>query len=189
MEQKNYIKGRVIEYDLGSDEEYLKKVVEPFDFSNPPTEPNQLAYDLTNTMRHYRGIGLAANQVGLPYRVFTIDSYPALCCFNPIIVLSSSEQIYLDEGCLSYPNLFIKIKRPESVKVRYTQPNGQVITQAFNGLTARIFQHELSHLNGELFFELAGPAERKRAFNQRKLIERRIKRANKSIQNEILNSR
>ena len=170
-----YIKGRVITYDLGSDEDYLKEEVPQFDFNNSPVDPIQFAYDLSSTMRHYRGIGLAANQVGKPYRVFTIDSYPALACYNPIIVDASAEQVYLDEGCLSYLNLFIRIKRPETIKVRYTEPNGNVKTQVFNGMTARIFQHELDHLNGVIFYQRASLVDRQRAFKQRKILNRRQK--------------
>jgi peptide deformylase len=176
METTEYIKGRVIVYDLGSDEEYLKSIVEPFDFSNPPDDPIQFSYDLLSTMRHYRGIGLAANQVGKPYRVFAIDSYPALMCFNPqIIDFSKDNLIYLDEGCLSYPNLFIRIKRPAVIKVRYTEPNGNVKTAAFDGLTSRIFQHELDHLNGIIFYQRASLVDRQRAFKQRKIMNRRKK--------------
>lgn len=172
---EEYIKGRVIDYDIGdADEEYLKQVVEPFDFTNPPEDPIQLSYDLLSTMRHYRGLGLSANQVGRPYRVFVVDSYPALVCFNPTIVdYSKDKLIFLDEGCLSYPNLFISIKRPELIKVRYTEPNGNVKTVSFGGLTSRIFQHELDHLNGVIFYQRASMIERRRAFQKRKIANRR----------------
>jgi len=174
METTEYIKGRVIDYDLGSDEEYLKKVIEPFDFKNPPVDPIQLSYDLLSTMRHYHGIGMAANQVGMAHRVFVVDSYPALVCFNPHIVdFSKDNLIYLDEGCLSYPNLFVSIKRPELIKVRYTEPNGNIKTVTFNGLTSRIFQHELDHLNGVIFYQRASLIERRRAFQKRKIANRR----------------
>jgi len=171
-----YIKGRVIAYTWGSEgeEETLSTPVEPFGFKNPPIDPIQFAYDLANTMRHYHGIGLSANQVGKPYRVFTINSYPALCCYNPIIV-ASENPVYLDEGCLSYPNLFIRIKRPDRIKARYTEPNGNVRTEVFDGLTARIFQHELDHLNGILFYQRASLIDRQKAYKQRKILNRRRK--------------
>lgn len=126
----------------------LKQPLETFDFTNPPTDPIQLAHDLAETMMDKGGIGIAANQMGLPYRVFAIKAAQILVCFNPKIVDVSSEMVYLEEGCLSYPGLFVKVKRPTRVKVRYTEPNGNVVTKTFEGLTARVFQHELDHLDG-----------------------------------------
>ena len=126
----------------------LKQPIENFDFSNPPTDPIQLAHDLAETMLDKGGIGLAANQIGLPYRAFAIKAEQIIVCFNPKIVDVSNETIYLEEGCLSYPNLFVKVKRPIRIKVRYTEPNGNVLTKIFDGLTSRVFQHELDHLDG-----------------------------------------
>ena len=108
-------------------------------------------------MLSHDGIGLAANQIGLPYRVFAIKANPVLVCFNPRIVDYSKETIVLEEGCLTFPGLYLKIKRPRDIKCRFTYPNGETITKTFTGATARIFQHELDHLNGILFTEKVGP--------------------------------
>jgi peptide deformylase len=129
----------------------LKTPTEKFDFTNPPTDPVQLAVDLTETMLHLNGLGLAAPQLGLPYRVFALRSNPVLVCFNPRIVDQSAEEIELEEGCLTFPNLFIKIKRPRIIRVRFTLPNGQTETKKMTDLSARIYQHELDHLDGVLF--------------------------------------
>lgn len=126
----------------------LKQRIEQFDFSNPPTDPIQLAHDLAETMLANNGLGLSANQIGLPYRAFAIKAEKIIVCFNPRIVDYSEETIYLEEGCLSYPNLFIKVKRPQKIKIRYTEPNGNTLTKTFNGLTARVIQHEYDHLEG-----------------------------------------
>ena len=134
-----------------------------FDFSNPPTDPIGLARQLADTMLANNGLGIAANQCGLNYRVFAIKSNPIICCFNPIIVDSSSDSAYMEEGCLSYPGLIVKVKRSSLIKVRYTQPNGEVITDKFSGLTARIFQHELSHLNCRTMFDDCSMLEKERA--------------------------
>lgn len=133
------------------DDPILKKKLEPFDWLNPQADPIEVAKDLTETMLSHNGLGLAANQVGLKFRVFVMKSSPIICAFNPIIVDRSEEQIYLDEGCLSYKNLFIKIKRPKAIRVRFAKPNGDVDTYKFEGMTARIFQHELDHLDGITF--------------------------------------
>lgn len=113
--------------------------------------------DLAQSMMKHGGVGLAANQIGLPYRAFAIAANPILVCFNPRIVNVSTEEIELEEGCLTFPGLILKIKRPGAIKVRYTYPNGETVTTQYNGITARIFQHELDHLNGVLFTERARP--------------------------------
>lgn len=129
----------------------LKQKTERFNFSNPPCDPIELAHKLTQTMLHNNGIGLAAPQIGLPYRVFSLRTSPILVCFNPLVVDVSSETIELEEGCLTFPNLFLKIRRPSIVKVRFTLPNGETKTEKFVGITARAFQHEVDHLDGILF--------------------------------------
>lgn len=154
---------------VAKDHPLLQTKLDTFDFDNPPTEPNQLARDLAETMLANNGIGLAANQCGLPYRVFVIKSNPILCCFNPRIVDVSTQEVYLEEGCLTFPGLFYKIKRPRKIKVRYTQPNGETVTQVYEGITARIFQHELDHLDGVLFSSRASLFHREQA-------ERRVKK-------------
>lgn len=132
-----------------SNDPILKQEMERFDFTNPPVDPIELAANLGDTMDANNGLGLAANQVGLPYRVFVMRGaeLPTVC-FNPRIVDESTETVLLEEGCLSHPNLFVKIKRARRIKVRYAEPNGNVVTQVFDGMTARVFQHELDHLNG-----------------------------------------
>lgn len=126
----------------------LKQEMEPFDFSNPPVNPLDLVTDLAETMLANNGIGLSANQCGLPYRVFVMLGDELIPCFNPRIVDVSRETVILEEGCLSYPNFFVKVKRPRRIKVRFADPNGKIVTQIFDGMTARVFQHELDHLNG-----------------------------------------
>lgn len=132
-----------------SNDPILREEMERFDFTNPPVDPIELAADLGDTMNANNGLGLAANQVGLPYRVFVMRGADLpIVCFNPIIVDESSETVVLEEGCLSHPNLFVKIKRARRIKVRYAEPNGNVVTKIFDGMTARVFQHELDHLEG-----------------------------------------
>lgn len=135
----------------------LHQPVQAFDFVAPPFDPPTLARQLYDTMIKEGGIGLSANQCGLDYRVFVMAAHGDnfIACFNPKIVDFSGEQLYLEEGCLSYPGLFVKIKRPKIIKVRYTQSDGQTITRKFDGITSRCFQHELDHLNGIVHIDLA----------------------------------
>jgi peptide deformylase len=126
----------------------LTQKMDPFDFSDPPVNPLDLVADLAETMLARNGIGLSANQCGLPYRVFVMLGQELIPCFNPRIVDTSNETVVLEEGCLSYPGLFVKVKRPRRIKVRFAEPNGNIVTQTFEGMTARVFQHELDHLDG-----------------------------------------
>jgi peptide deformylase len=141
----------------------LTQTMLPFSFNEPPTDPIQLARDLAETMIAKNGIGLAANQIGLPYRVFVMKSNPIICCYNPRIVDASEETIYLDEGCLTFPNYYVKIERPKRIRVRFTQPNGEIMTEIYDGITSRIFQHELDHLNGIVFTSRATLFHREQA--------------------------
>jgi len=124
---------------------------EKFDFSQSDIDPNQLAHILAQTMIKANCFSLSAPQIGLPYRAFIIAGTPMICCFNPVIVDQTTETEYLEEVCCSYPSLVLKKKRPKNIKVRYTQPNGEVITRKLIGLSSRLFQHELDHLNGVPF--------------------------------------
>lgn len=160
-----------------SDDPILRQKTEVFDFQNPPTDPIQLAKDLYETMVENKGLGLAAPQVGLPYRVFALYAVPGIVCFNPRIVDETSEKIDLEEGCLTFPNLFFKVKRPRRIKVRYLEPNGTVINKVLDGMTARVFQHELDHLNGIVYTSKAHKIHLERALRKKKELDRMVKRA------------
>lgn len=146
----------------------LSQEMPRFDFDNPVVDPIQLAYDLVESMRHHKGIGLSANQIGLPYRVFAMEAVPAIVCFNPKLVDQSNEEILLEEGCLSFPGLGIKIKRPRHIKVRYAEPNGEVVTRKFTGMAARCFLHELDHMNGTKYIDRASFVQKELAFKRQK---------------------
>lgn len=153
----------------------LAQVLQPFDFQNPPTDPVQLALDLIESMRAGNGIGLSANQLGLPYRVFVMHADPPYVCFNPKIVDVSNEVVSLREGCLSYPGVDIPIKRPAHVRVRFTTPTGEIVTKKFTGMSARVFQHEFDHLEGINFLSKANPAHKEKALRQLKKFRRHTK--------------
>lgn len=154
----------------------LSEVIEPFDFNNHPCDPEELSLKLIACMRDNKGYGLSANQCGLPYRVFAFNAEPAVVCFNPRIVDFSKECDSALEGCLSYPGLTAKIKRYKVIKVRYATYDGQIVTKQFQDLTARIFQHELGHLNGEVFYHAANFLHKDSAVRKwKKLLRQRKK--------------
>lgn len=117
-------------------------------------ETGQLAKDIIESMYHYKGLGISANQLGLSWSVFAMRGDPEdYICFNPFIAMPSDEHIKLDEGCLSFPGLTFKITRPRHIRFRFADINGTVDTFQFANLTARIIQHEMDHLAGKIFFE------------------------------------
>ena len=149
------------------DDTYLLKECEEFDFKNPPFDPIEFAQDLVKFMYEHNALGIAANQVGTPYRIFAMRGHPEnFVCFNPKIVQPSEKTVVLEEGCLSYSGLLVKIKRPEFVRVRFTTPNGDTITRQFVGMSARVFQHEYEHLDGVRFYDNANRFHRERAMRE-----------------------
>lgn len=142
----------------------LTSPVIEFDFYYPPEPPVDIAKMLLSEMNKNNLVGLSANQLGLPYRVFCLRGYPEnLICFNPKIVHHSDEMSLMEEACLSFPKVSVKIKRPNEIRVRFQTPSGVTTTKKFEGLTARTFQHELDHLNGDLFFNRANRYHREKA--------------------------
>ena len=110
---------------------------------------------LIDSMKHYQGIGLSANQVGIMERVFVMYSdvkkREIISCFNPKIITQSDTEIVIDEGCLSYPGLWLKVKRPDGIEVEYEDKNGELQSKAMFGLECRIFLHEYDHMEGTDF--------------------------------------
>jgi peptide deformylase len=104
-------------------------------------------------MEANRGMGLAAPQIGMPLRFFVMRTTDgrSIACFNPQIISVSSDTEKGDEGCLSFPDLWLKVRRPIKAEVRYFDQNGNLVNETFENLNARAFQHELDHLNGVVF--------------------------------------
>jgi len=128
-----------------------------FDFTNPPTDPNELASTLVETCKKNNGLGLSANQCGLPYRVFVMGAdEDFISCFNPKII-STEGEAHMAEGCLSFPLLELRVTRPKKITVEYQDWNGEKHTTSFDGLTARIFLHELDHMDGIVYTSRVKP--------------------------------
>ena len=145
----------------------LREVAKPFDFVNPPTDPNELAQDLVKYLYDSTSICISAPQMGIPYRVFAMRGAPEnFVCFNPRIVMASEDQVRLDEVSSTYPGLIVKIKRPQHCRVRFATPNGEVRTETYTGMTARVFQHCMDFLDGEVFYQKANPIHRQQALRK-----------------------
>ena len=100
----------------------------------------------------YNGIGLSANQIGIWERAFVMisdmENQETITCFNPKILKESKDQTVMEEGCLSYPDLYLKISRPSSVVVKYEDEGKKIHKIKLDGMIARIFQHEYDHMEG-----------------------------------------
>lgn len=135
---------------------------------------------LKETMKTERGIGLSACQLGINTRVFCMgnpdESDSIVPVFNPVIVNIDDEEVYVEEGCISFPGLFIKIKRPRAIRVRYANITGDVNTISFDGMTARVFLHEYDHLDGIVFTQRANYINLEKAQTQQKKFNRQRKR-------------
>jgi len=119
----------------------------------------ELSEAMFDTMKKYGGIGLSANQVGLPFNMFVLGDHPdveknlKMTCFNPMIISSSVEEETMKEGCLTFPFVFLSITRPRKVVVKYEDENGDLKEGSLDGMISRIFQHEYDHMLGKTFVD------------------------------------
>ena len=113
---------------------------------------HELSKILVDNMIHHEGIGISANQIGIWERAFAmvrdLENNEVMVCFNPRIVKSYSEEVEMEEGCLSYPELFLKIKRPDKIIVKYEDEDKKLHKIKLEGLASRVFQHEYDHMEG-----------------------------------------
>jgi peptide deformylase len=130
----------------------LRERMPEFDFDNPSEDPKQLEKEMLELMYSMEGIGLSANQVGKRVRMFVIgnpaDPTKGEAFFNPEVVANTKDMQDLDEGCLSFPNIYVKIKRPTAIKARWQNSAGEVQESEFSGYDCKTFLHELDHLEG-----------------------------------------
>ena len=108
-------------------------------------------------MFHYEGCGLAANQIGMDIRAFAmvrdLENNEVIVCFNPKIVKKYSELVNCEEGCLSFPDEFINVDRPDKIVVKYEDEDKKDHKIKLSGMAARVFLHEFDHLEGIVFTE------------------------------------
>ena len=113
--------------------------------------------------------------------MFALRAQPGIVCVNPIVVDRSVEEEVLDEMCMTYGGLILPIKRPSTIKVRYTEPNGNVVTCVFAGMTARYFLHELDHLNGKVYTQIANKMHLERAVRRKKQLDRQVRQVRRKL--------
>jgi len=147
---------------------HTEAILNPFDSDTDWKERQQAMFQI---MHENIGIGLASPQCGDQNRMFvmTHSTQGDIGIYNPQILDASKETCVIQEGCLTFPLLYLNITRPEKVKVRYQTVDQEVVEVWLDGIDSRVFQHELDHLRGKLFIDssLAGDLKLKRAFAKR----------------------
>jgi peptide deformylase len=146
----------------------LDLITVPNPILNQPTNPvvtfdsalSNLVQDMFVTMYHHDGIGLAAPQVGLLSALFVIglESHQKEY-INPSIIESSQKTRFFEEGCLSIPDVLVRVKRPETVVIKAQTKTGVWFEETLSGMAATVFQHEFDHLNGILILNYGQPKD------------------------------
>ncbi len=174
---------KLLEIRVYPDEVLKKKAEEVTDFNQ---ELKEIVESMFETMYKRGGVGLAANQVGILKRVVVIDVHSGkelqgkerIVLINPEIVALEGEEVK-EEGCLSLPGLYKKVKRASYAKVRAQNLEGEVFEIEGEGLLARAFQHEIDHINGIVFIDRLSPLSRKLALEKYRKLRKKQEREGK----------
>ncbi len=146
-------------------EPILRQKLKPVNYNDLAPQLPQLLTDMEETCLAVHGVGLAANQIGLDYRLAVIlipesDEEDAplkrYVIINPVILAKRGEKLE-EEGCLSIPGLWADVKRATDITIKYLDENGVEQVKRARGLLAKAFQHEVDHLDGKLFVDLVDP--------------------------------
>jgi len=175
---------------LESDNPILKVKLED---CNPELNRQEIKDNLIETMQHYEGIGLSANQIGVMERVFVmynhVETKQIIACFNPKIIKEGEEKVLIDEGCLSFPGLWVKVNRPETIEVEYEDENGEKVQRELYGLQSRIFQHEYDHMEGSNFTEKVSKLKLDMAIKKQKKMDDLAQRLKKKTEERLAQDR
>jgi peptide deformylase len=170
---------------VSEDDPILCEYIDEFVFDGT-IDATELSGRLTETLKLHRAFGLAAPQCGLEHRVFVMGAEgDYITAFNPKVISSSTEILHMEEGCLSFPFLTLAVSRSKEIEVEYQNDLGERINRVFSGISARIFLHEMDHLNGITFNKVAKPLSLKMGLKRRekqmKQFARELVRNNKTV--------
>lgn len=160
---------------------------------NSDDDPSMFSNMLYDRMVELGGIGLSANQVGVKKKVFCIGMNEfRKTFFNPEIVSISSKEVTGEEGCLSFPGIFMQVKRPDTVTIKFQNEKGEFETEEYNGLTARVVLHEYDHMLGIVFKEKVSKlkwemATKRKSKKIKKIIKHHVQKQLVNIQKQIDN--
>ena len=147
-------------------------------FDPPQADPKLMYEIMLENMVYHHGLGLSANQIGMPVKVFAMridESDNAIVCFNPEILEESKKMVTMEEGCLSFPLLYLKKRRPEKLTIKYQNVDGDFIETKFEGLAARVFHHEMDHMKGKTFLDGVSQIFLQSARKKQKTLLRKVK--------------
>ena len=151
-------------------------------FTSKDVDWSEREQELIAYMNMNHGLGLAAPQIGSGYRMFVMkhSHLGDIGVYNPEIVAYSDNEVLWQEGCLSFPLLYLSVKRPAEITVRYTKPDGETrIEVRMDGRDARVFLHEYDHLQGNLFLDKVSLLKINRAKEQRAKLLKKFRKAQK----------
>ena len=159
----------------------LKKLCDPV--TEITEDLRKLAADMLETMYDAPGVGLAAPQVGVNKQLIVMDCIKTptevprpMVLFNPVVVWVSDDLASYEEGCLSIPEQYAEVQRPERVRVRWLGLDGLEAEEEFDGLWATCVQHEIDHLKGKLFIDYLGPLKRQMITRKMEKLKREMAR-------------
>ena len=155
----------------------LKKEPLPWIFGENP-DPQRMRLIMLENMVAHNGLGLSANQIGMPVKVFSmyVTNEERIVCFNPKITRESNEKVIMKEGCLSFPELYLNISRPQMIEATYQNADGDEINVHLEDLAARIFHHEMDHMIGTTFLDRVSKVRLQSARKKQKILLRKRKR-------------
>ena len=152
-------------------------------------DSENIAEMLIHNMNEHNGVGITASQLGYNMSAFAFKEYDGntftdRVAFNPEILSYSPDSVLAQEGCLSYPGLIVKVKRPATVRVKYMDLHGEEVDTVLGEFTARVFCHEYDHTQGIDFRDRASRLHLQLANKKRKVNLRRMKRFYESQQRQ-----
>jgi len=155
-------------------DEFLTREVKEVNIEKPDIDLVEVKKNMTDIMLQHGGIGLSANQVGLDAQLFIMgenESNVSLI-INPKILQHTKDTVLELEGCLSFPNVYVKVNRPKEILVEYYDENFNLKRSMFDGIISRVIQHEYDHIEGKLFTD-------KLSSFKRKIIEKKLMKISK----------
>lgn len=156
--------------------DFLEKEVKDVDLENPGFDPVELKKEMVNFMLANDGIGLSANQVGIDAKVFVMgDSLEnSTMCINPTVLQYTSDTVQDIEGCLSFPNVFVKVNRPKEILAQYWDENLKECVVKIEGYSAKCYLHELDHLLGITFKDRVSKLKWDMAIKKSRKLEKQL---------------
>ena len=175
--QSQLIQKEIETFDLVAETDpILSEVLEEFDFQNAVINPVDFASSMVETCIKNKGYGLSANQCGFPYRMFVMGAGSEYVAFFNPKVIKTHEEVHMEEACLSFPGLSLRITRPKEIWVEYQDYNGVKKESHFTGMSARCFLHELDHMNGIVYTTRAKPLALQSGLKKRVKLHKMITR-------------